>query len=145
MMASIDKYKSYSPVLVRIAVSLVFLWFGVNQLISPESFLGYVPEWIYSNAAEISGLPHLLIIGNGVFETLLGSLLLLGVFTRIASLLMGIHLAAIAFSLGYNDIAVRDIGISLATFSVFLNGSDRFCLENKLKQKFPKLLKKLVW
>ena len=146
MMAAIERYKSYAPALVRIAVSLVFLWFGVNQLVNPESFLGYVPNWLYPHAAEmqhahplqllhnVSGLAHWLIMGNGFFEMTFGLLLLLGFFTRLSALLLSIHLVAIAAGLGYNDMAVRDLGLAAAAFSVFLNGPDRLCIGKRLKK-----------
>lgn len=35
--------KQYAPIVLRIGISLVFLWFGIHQLISPETFLDYVP------------------------------------------------------------------------------------------------------
>ena len=40
----------------------------------------------------------------------------------------------IAAGLGYNDIAVRDYGLALITFSVVLGGSDVWCLDKKLHQ-----------
>ena len=136
----IEDYGKYAPAVVRIGLALVFLWFGVSQLVAPESFLGYVPSWIYSNSVGmqhahslqllhgVSGLAHWLIMGNGIFETVFGLLLLAGFFVRLSALLLFLHLVVIAFSLGYNDAAVRDVGLAVATFSVFLNGSDRFCL-----------------
>ena len=146
MMKAVDSCKSYAPALVRIAVSLVFLWFGVSQLVNPESFLGYIPGWLYPHPSEmqhahqlqflhnISGLAHWVIMGNGFFETFFGAFLLLGFFTRIAAFLLSFHLVAIALVLGYNDIAVRDLGLSAVTFSVFLNGPDRLCTGKRLRK-----------
>ncbi len=142
---NIDKYKRYAPLVLRLGLSLVFLWFGLSQLINPESFLGYVPQWLYSHAPEmihehplqlmhnLQLTPHIIIMGNGIFETVFGILLLLGLFTRISSLLLGLHLMGIMFGLGYNDIAVRDFGLMLATFSIFLQGPDEWCLDAKRK------------
>ena len=149
MFKFLDKYKGYAPSIVRIGVSLVFLWFGISQLINPESFLGYLPQWFYSHPLDMMHehslqmlhslplKPHFVIMSNGVFETLFGTLLLLGVLTRISALLLALHLIGIIIGIGYNDIAVRDFGLMILTFSVFLNGSDKFCLENifRLKKK----------
>ncbi|MEK6856700.1 MAG: hypothetical protein AABX49_01665, partial [Nanoarchaeota archaeon] len=66
------------------------------------------------------------------FEVVFGLLLLIGLFTKIVSLILALHLLVISFSLGYNDIAVRDFILSLATFSIFLNGKDKLCLDKKL-------------
>lgn len=121
--------RNYAPTVLRIGLSLVFLWFGISQLTRPESFLGYVPGWLssYSNT---------LLLVNGLFDASLGTLMLLGIFTRIAALLGGLHLLSISvFSLGYNDIGIRDFGLAIAAFSVFLNGEDAFCLGRRLGKR----------
>ena len=43
MVIELKKYQKYAPLVLRIGLSLVFLWFGISQLVNPESFLGYVP------------------------------------------------------------------------------------------------------
>ncbi len=150
---NIDKYKKYAPLVLRLGLSLVFLWFGLSQLINPESFVGYVPQWLYPHALEmvhehplqlmhnLQLTPHIIIMGNGIFETVFGILLLLGLFTRISSLLLGLHLIGIMFGLGYNDIAVRDFGLMLALFSISLQGPDEWCLD--AKQGINKLVQKM--
>lgn len=142
-----ESYRKYAPAVVRVGVALVFLWFGISQLVNPESFLGYVPSWLYSSSGGVehhhplqllhgvSGLVHWLIMGNGVFEVVFGLLLLAGFFVRLSALLLSVNLLVIAFNLGYNDVAVRDVGLAVATFSVFLNGSDLLCLGKALKRQ----------
>lgn len=124
-----DRYRRYAPLLLRIGLSLVFLWFGVNQLINPEAFLGYVPQWAYNFPVS----PPALIMGNAIFEIVFGTLLIFGMFTRVSSLLLGLHLIGIMVGLGYNDIAVRDFGLMLAAFSVVLYGPDEWSLDVKRK------------
>ncbi|MBI5389385.1 DoxX family membrane protein [Candidatus Woesearchaeota archaeon] len=136
-----EKYKPFAAPLLRMGLSLVFLWFGISQLVNPESFLGYVPQWLYqhditmthSHALQLMhDIPkpdvHFIIMANGVLETVLGLLLILGLWIRGAAFLLGLHLLGIMFSLGYNDIAVRDFGLAMATFVVMLNGNDRWCV-----------------
>lgn len=142
-----NKFKQYAPIILRIGISLVFLWFGLTQLINPESFLGYVPDWLSPHSTEmmhehpfqsLHNLPlnsHIIIMGNGAFETIFGLLLLFGLFTRISALLLAIHLLIITIGLGYNDIAVRDFGLVIATISIFLNGEDEFSLDKKVRRK----------
>lgn len=133
-MKDMERYKDYAPVIVRIGISLVFLWFGINQLFDSSSFLGYLPEWSYNNPL-IQLNPATLIFFNGSFEAVFGLLLLLGLLVRLSSLLLALHLLGIAISLGYNDVFVRDIGLVLATLSVFLNGADRLSLNKKIRIK----------
>ncbi|HIH38636.1 DoxX family membrane protein [Candidatus Woesearchaeota archaeon] len=137
----------YAPVVLRIALSLLFLWFGISQLVNPESFLGYIPDWMYTHGAEMThshplqmmhNIPkpsvHVLIMGNGLFETVFGTLLLLGLFTRISAILLSLHLFIIAIGMGYNDITVRDLALAFASISVALYGPDSKSLDNRRKK-----------
>ena len=128
-MVSINKYKDYAPYIVRIGISLVLLWFGLNQIFDTESWLSWLPQWTFSLPIE----PTTIIILNGIFETIFGTLLLLGLVTRFAAIVMAAHLIIITFSIGYNEVAVRDFGLSLAAFSIFLYGPDRLSLDKKIK------------
>ena len=119
--------QKYSPILLRLSISLVFLWFGITQLTSPTYLISYLPNFILN-----SNYSSLFILLNGIFETLLGLFLLLGLFTRIVSLILTLHLLVITLSLGYNDIAIRDFGLTLATLAIFLHGKDNLCLDNKV-------------
>ena len=125
----IEKYKGYSPILLRVTVSLIFLWFGLNLLFDTANWLGWLPQWVF--ALPLSS--ELFLKLNGGFQAVFGLLLLLGYFTRVSALLLSLHLFGIAVNLGYNDIFIRDLGLSLITFSVFLRGPDRFCMKKNIK------------
>jgi len=142
-----EQNQKYSADILRIGLALVFLWFGISQLINPESFLGYVPQWLYANepkmmhehpAQLMHGIPdvgvHTIIMSNGIFESAFGFLLLIGFFARIAAFLLALHLFVISFSMGYNDIAVRDFGLALATASLIFSGAGEMSLDKKLKK-----------
>ena len=122
---SLDDYKQYAPSIVRIGISLVFLWFGLNQIFDTASWI----YWISPNVANLLPFePTTIIMASGIFEVTFGTLLILGVFTRIAALLLTIHLVIIAINLGYGDIMIRDLGLAIVTFSIFLHGPDNWCL-----------------
>jgi len=127
-MINIDNYKKYAPAIVRVGVSFVFLWFGLNQIFDTSSFLGWLPSWAYS--IPISG--SVLVIMSGITEVIFGLLLLLGLFTRISALILLLHLIVIITGLGYNDIMIRDIGLAFATLSVLVNGKDVWSLSKWL-------------
>jgi len=137
-----ERAKCYAPSFVRIALALVFLWFGINQLMFPNDFMGYLPSWtihdgtglghlLYTAVSILPGKANSVIFINGVAEIILGTLLGIGLFTRISALLLSIHLLIIVFSLGYNDIAIRDLGLVAGAFSVFIHGPDCLCIEKK--------------
>jgi uncharacterized membrane protein YphA (DoxX/SURF4 family) len=64
-------------------------------------------------------------------ELSFGALLLLGLYTKLAAFVLALHLYGIAFSLGFNDLGVRDFGLASATLAVFLHGADKWCLDTK--------------
>ena len=123
-------HKHYGQILVRIVIALVFLWFGLNQLIDSQSWIGFLPGWAYN--LPVSATQFVII--NGILETVLGALLFLGLFTRLVSLILGLHLLGIALSVGYNDVGIRDLGLSLVTLSILFTGPDNKCLDNKIKE-----------
>lgn len=123
--------KSWAPAVVRVGLSLVFLWFGSQQLMHTESWVGIVPDW----AASLSGMSaSTLVLLNGGFEVIFGLAMLVGFFTRTAALLLALHMFQIVSIVGYNDIGVRDFGLAMATLSVFLHGMDKLCLDARLSR-----------
>lgn len=119
--------KSYAPAVVRIGLCLVFFWFGFNQLMNPARWVGQLPEW--SSLLPLG--PQKLVILHGSLEILLASLLLIGLFTRVASFVLSIQLLSIAFGFGLSPSGVRDFGLFFALVAVFLHGPDRLCLDKK--------------
>lgn len=111
-------------------MSIVFLYFGLQQILSPDNWASFVPNWITSAIITANNI----VIFNGILEISLGIFLLIGLYTRFASLILSLHLLGIALSIGINPIGVRDLGLTVATFVVFLNGADKFCVDRKFKK-----------
>lgn len=125
-----EDWKCYAPIVTRIGLSLVILWFGINQLIWPDYFVGYLPEMFF-NSSNAS----VFILGNGLAEVIFGIMLITGIFTRLVAFVLSLHLFFIAISLGYNENMIRDFGLTLALISIFLAGDDKWCIGNKLKKR----------
>lgn len=125
-----EKTKEYGPSILRIGLALVFLWFGLNQLFDPGSWVGWVPGWIHPIVH-----PAIVVFVNGIFEVALGTMLLIGFMTRLSALILGVHLFFISLSVGYGGTMVRDLGLFIATFSIVLIGSGKFSLDNKFGRK----------
>ncbi|MGV8150148.1 MAG: DoxX family protein [Candidatus Woesearchaeota archaeon] len=119
----LDSFKEYAPIVLRYALSLVFFWFAINQLIMPDDWTGYLPEFL-ANTAN----PVMFIYANAIFEIIFGTLLILGIFTRLSAFLLGIHLLGISATLGWSAVAIRDYGLAFATLSIVLSGPDKLCL-----------------
>ena len=122
----LSKAKTFAPAILRYGLGLVYLWFGISQLVNPGNFIGYLPGFLFN-----SGYAGTFVIINGVFEIIAGTLHILGIFTRIVAALLALHLIAITFDLGYGEVAVRDFGLAVATIVVFLWGVDSWCMERK--------------
>lgn len=116
--------QEYGKIILRISLSLVFLWFGINQLYYPSSWIGFVPSFIPFS-------PGTIVLLNGSLEVILGLMLLSGIQVRFSSLVLSIHLFLIALPMGFTAIAIRDFGLALATLSVFFFGADKLCIERK--------------
>ena len=101
-----NKMKSSAPIILRIGLSLVFLWFGSQQLLYTSMWVGLIPEWVLS-LSQLSAATWVLF--NGAFEIVFGLCLLAGYFTRITALLLAFHLLGIIFTVGYNDIGEKGL------------------------------------
>jgi len=110
-------YEKHAPTVLRLGLSFVFLWFGINQLIDPSNFMGYLPEFLLNLSFASS-----LVMLNGFVDLLEGLFFLSGKFVRPTAIVAFVHLFAITLSLGYNDIAIRDVGLLFAIAAVFLHG-----------------------
>jgi len=109
-------------------MAAVMLWFSIQQFLDPTYWGAYVPESVVAlSKLSTTTLVYL----NGTFELIFGILLLLGFKTRIAALLLGLHLLHIAYMVGYGETAIRDAGLALALLSTFLHGPDTFSIEYK--------------
>src|SRR3989338_1409687 len=102
----ITSRQEYGVMLLRYAMAAVFLLFGINQLYAPTGWTGFVPGWVSGLMSASTA-----VIVNGCFEIIFGLFLLLGLYVRLSSLLLGLHLIGISFSLGHSSLAIRDLGL----------------------------------
>ncbi len=129
-----NKLKNLSPIILRIGLVLVFLWFGVNQIIDPVSYVDFLPDWLI----KISPVSATMIVYlNGAFEIVFGTALLFGFFTRFVACLLFLHMADIAFTVGLNDIGIRDFGLAVATLAIWINGADFLTLDSWISKPKP--------
>ena len=59
----LSKAKVFAPAVLRYGLGLVYLWFGISQLINPGNFIGYLPTFLFNSSFAQS-----FVIINGVFE-----------------------------------------------------------------------------
>lgn len=118
----------FSPIVLRLGLTALFLWFGISQLIAPNDWVAWVPQWV-PDFTHMDA--KMIVLLNGGFEVIFGILMLLGFFVRWAALILGLHLLSIAFELGYGDIAARDVALAICCFALALYGNDDWALQRK--------------
>ncbi len=113
--------------LLRIGLGGVFLWFGIDKFFHSSAWQNFIPDWF---PMLIPGSAFILLLG--VVETLVGALVLFGLFTRIAAVIAALMLIPIIISLGYNEIGVRDFGLFLLALGVSALGAGEYSLDAKV-------------
>lgn len=119
-----------TAVLIRYAAAALFLWFGIQQLVDPAVWVGFLPEW--TGYMPIPG--EMLVQLNGWLEIVLAVMLGVGFYTRVAAALLGAHLLAIAVSVG-GAIGMRDAVLALVTLSLALSPSDAFTFDARYDRR----------
>ncbi|MDO8581795.1 MAG: DoxX family membrane protein [bacterium] len=121
MTITTKKFAYLAPIVLRFSLAIVVLWFGTSQILHQEMWMGLIPDW----AMNLSGLSAGTIVRmNGIFELIAGSMLVLGILTQWAALLLSAHLFVITIHLGLEPDGVRDFGLSFAMLALALFGDD---------------------
>ena len=115
----------FASLILRIGLGLVLLYFGINQLIDPSKWTTLLPSFLGEG----------FIIFNGIFEIVLATFLILGLFTRVAALIFALHLILIMTQLGYGDSMARDLGLFFSTIALAFLGSDYLSLDALRKRR----------
>lgn len=128
----VEKMKKFAPIILRIGLSLVVLWFGTQQILNTGMWTSLIPTWLTS----MSGIDATVWVHfNGAFEIVFGLCLLLGYFTRVTAFLLALHMLDITLTVGYTSVGVRDFGISMAMLAVFLHGMDAWSFDTLMKKE----------
>jgi uncharacterized membrane protein YphA (DoxX/SURF4 family) len=123
--------KNLSSTILRIGLGIVIIYFSLQQLNNPSSWIGYLPD--FTKNLPISQITFVYL--NGWFELTFGTLLILGFYTRIVAGLLALHLLGIVFSVGYNPTGMRDFGLTIALFSISLYGESMYSLDRYFSSK----------
>jgi uncharacterized membrane protein YphA (DoxX/SURF4 family) len=132
----LSKIRPYGAVILRLGMGLVFVCFSYYQFSNPSMWMGFVPHTVVN---YFGGNATMLVLLNAWFELVAGLALIVGIQVRTVSLLLAAHLFGIAGTIGISPLGVRDLGLSIATFSVFLAGPDVWSLDRYfLKRANPR-------
>ena len=99
-------------------LGFVIIWFGINEILSPQDWVIFVPSFINSPL-----LASVLVVAHGALLTISGLSLFLNIYRKISATIVSCMLLEIILNLitasGLSDIAVRDIGLLGATLALF--------------------------
>ena len=123
------KYSPYAPVILRLGLAMVFIWFGMNQILNQSMWLTFIPDW----ASRLTGMgAATLVLVNGIFEVVFALLLAFGIQIRIVATLLFLHMILIVSDVGIDPVGVRDVGLMFALLSVALHGPDTLSVDSEV-------------
>ncbi|MBI2473625.1 DoxX family membrane protein [Candidatus Uhrbacteria bacterium] len=121
--------KEISSLMIRYTACLLFLWFGIQQLTDPNSWVVFLPEW-----TGYFPIPsEMLIQLNGWMEVVLALMLVMGLYTKFVALVLGAHLMGIALSVGQAT-GVRDAALALFTLSLVFSHPDIWTIDRRFQK-----------
>ncbi|MEK6894458.1 MAG: DoxX family protein [Nanoarchaeota archaeon] len=118
-------------IILRLSLALVFLYFGVQQIMDPGAWSGFVPDRFHVSGISANNI----VIFNGFMEIVFGTFFIVGLYVRFASIVMSLHLFVIALSIGFSPLGIRDFGLAFATLALFFFGADRYTVDYKFAKK----------
>ncbi len=111
----IDRFSHLSPIILRVFLGIVFIYFGWTSITTPDMWSGYVPEW-----TNFLAQAETLVRMHGVVEIGLGLLLVMGIQTRVVALILFFDLVHIITLLEFGSVWMRDLGLAGSLLSLGL-------------------------
>lgn len=101
-----------------IGTSFVFLYFGIDKFVHPKLWIGWMPDWMDGLLGQNLDMWMNIV---AISEILIGIAVLIPhrKLQRIAAFFASLHLIAILTQVGWNDVAVRDIGLLAMTVALW--------------------------
>ncbi len=119
-----------STLVIRFALCALFAWFGVQQLLHPEAWVSFLPEWL----GYLPIPAEMIVQWNGWFEVVAVALFAVGYMTRVVAFVLGAHLMAIAVTVG-GAIGVRDAALAAATLAFVVSRPDDWTFDAREARK----------
>jgi uncharacterized membrane protein YphA (DoxX/SURF4 family) len=120
------------PLIGRLGLGFVMIWFGVGELWQPSQWTGYIPGFLHI----LPQVPMILVHGYVLFAV--GVLLVLGQWTKQMAGLAGVILLSIIFTLvlngGGTSLYIRDIGLFSLSVLVFLEPRHALTIDDAFGQ-----------
>jgi len=95
-----------SYLFLRLGLGLTFLWIGVDMFRHPDIWIGYIPAEPGFGLSRETALSM-----AGAFDTALGLLLLLRIWSKLAGILVVAHMVGVLVMQGVDAVLIRDVGL----------------------------------
>jgi uncharacterized membrane protein YphA (DoxX/SURF4 family) len=128
--ALVNPYEDYAATAVRIALGFNFIYLGfVEKILNPGRALQVVEK--YNLTAVVPVEPGMWVVGAGLMEMALGTVLILGLFTRASTAVAFILFSTTLFGLP-DDPVIAHISLFGLASMLFITGSGPLALDNWL-------------
>jgi uncharacterized membrane protein YphA (DoxX/SURF4 family) len=129
----VDPYRALVPVIVRIGLGLSFVYLGITQkLMNPGNATAVVAK--YNLTAVVPVSPELWVVGAGLTEAAVGTVLVVGAFTRAASAVAFLLFTTTLFGLP-DDPVLAHISLFGLASALLVTGAGRWSVDAWLSQR----------
>jgi uncharacterized membrane protein len=108
---------SNPDIILTLGLAFVFGTFGIDKFLNPNDWLQWIPMWM-EGLLSFPRTTWLSIIGFSEIVMALMILVPIRQIRQIGLVLMALHLLGILTQTGWNDVAVRDIGLLAAVIAL---------------------------
>lgn len=129
--AKAEEWQWLAPIFLRVGIGSVFFLFGIDKFIHLQLWMAYMPVWL---TPYLPMSIEMFMYIQGVIEAVLGMFLIIGFWSRTSAFFCALLLAGIVFTLGYNEIAIRDFGLLLGALALSLREQERWSIDALLKE-----------
>lgn len=129
----VEPYRALVPIAIRIGLGLSFLYLGITQkLMNPGNATAVVAK--YNLTAVVPVSPELWVVGAGVTEAAVGTVLLVGAFTRAASGVAFLLFTTTLFGLP-DDPVLAHISLFGLASAMLVTGAGRWSVDAWLRDR----------
>lgn len=110
--------KNIDPrIVLRVGLGGTLAYAGTSILANTQNWIGFIPNWLVS----ISPIDaYSLLIGHGIFELILGLMLVFGILTKLSSLVAFFDMLFIVVFVGIDLVTFRDFGLLMSALALFI-------------------------
>lgn len=108
------RYK-WSHTFLSWGLGIVFLWIGLDIMRHQDTWIGFLPTEIPFGLDRSLALKL-----NGIFDIVLGALLIIKWWPKIVASLAVLHLIGILVTQGVDTVLIRDVGLLGASLSLLM-------------------------